>query len=129
MDRVRGCRNAQASLKSGWQLSVARPHLRRDTGVLDDSDPRRIGSRGTAGCLDRWVSVTIDPGILFCGGGLLWIVSFDLVRHRPVVRYLSVTTVRSGVALLSVNWLEGWAQSARILFPSFEMASRFVRSV
>ena len=61
-------------------------------------------------------------------GGLLWIVSSDLVRHRPVIRYLSVTTVPLGVALLSMDWLEGWTLSARILFPAFEMASWFVRS-
>ena len=40
-------------------------------------------------------------------GGLFWVVSFDLVRHRPVVRFLGATTALFGVVLLGVDWLEG----------------------
>ena len=40
-------------------------------------------------------------------GGLFWVVSFDLVRYRPVVRYLGATTAVFGVVLLGVDWLEG----------------------
>ena len=40
-------------------------------------------------------------------GGLFWVISFDLVRYRPVVRYLGATTAVFGVVLLAVDWLEG----------------------
>ena len=36
-------------------------------------------------------------------GGLFWVVSFDLVRYRPVVRYLGATTAVFGVVLLGVD--------------------------
>ena len=36
-------------------------------------------------------------------GDLFWVVSFDLVRYRPVVRYLGATTAVFGVALLGVD--------------------------
>ena len=40
-------------------------------------------------------------------GGLFWVISFDLVRYRPVARYLGATTALFGVVLLVVDWLEG----------------------
>ena len=40
-------------------------------------------------------------------GGLFWVVSFDVVRYRPLVRYLGATTTLFGVVLLGVDWLEG----------------------
>ena len=36
-------------------------------------------------------------------GGLLWVVSFDLRRHRPVVRYLGVAIILIGLMLLAVD--------------------------
>jgi hypothetical protein len=40
-------------------------------------------------------------------GGLLWVVSLDLRRHRPVVRYLGVAIILMGFALLGVDLAEG----------------------
>ena len=40
-------------------------------------------------------------------GGLLWVVSFDLSRHRLVLIYLGATVAVFGVVLLVVDWLEG----------------------
>jgi hypothetical protein len=40
-------------------------------------------------------------------GGLLWVVSFDLGRHRSVLVYLGVAVTSFGVALLVVDWSEG----------------------
>lgn len=40
-------------------------------------------------------------------GGLLWVLSFDVVRYRTVLRYLGVVMVVFGLALLSVDWAEG----------------------
>ena len=40
-------------------------------------------------------------------GGLFWVVSFDLPRHRPVVVYLSTAVILLGVALLIMDWWEG----------------------
>ncbi len=40
-------------------------------------------------------------------GGLLWVVSFDLRRYRPVLCYLSVAVFLLGVLLLIVDWMEG----------------------
>lgn len=40
-------------------------------------------------------------------GGLLWVVSFDLRRHRMVLCYLGVVIVIFGAALLAVDVLEG----------------------
>ena len=40
-------------------------------------------------------------------GGLFWVVSFDLVRHRPVLIYLGAAIVSFGVVLLIVDWTEG----------------------
>ena len=40
-------------------------------------------------------------------GGLLWAVSFDLQRHRVVLRYLGVAIVLFGSALFVVDWQAG----------------------
>jgi hypothetical protein len=40
-------------------------------------------------------------------GGLLWVVSFDLVRHRRVLAYLGAAVTSLGVILLVVDWAEG----------------------
>jgi hypothetical protein len=40
-------------------------------------------------------------------GGLLWVVSFDLRRHRAVLRYLGVAIVMFGVALFIIDWQVG----------------------
>ena len=40
-------------------------------------------------------------------GGLFWVVSFDVERHRPVIAYLSLSFILFGAILLMVDWLEG----------------------
>lgn len=40
-------------------------------------------------------------------GGLLWLVSGDLPRFRPVVVYLGCVTLLLGLILLGVDWHEG----------------------
>lgn len=40
-------------------------------------------------------------------GGLFWVVSFDLVRHRPVLIYLGVAVTVFGAMLVIVDWQEG----------------------
>ncbi len=40
-------------------------------------------------------------------GGLLWVVSFDLRRHRLVLDYLGVAITLFGLALLGVDIIEG----------------------
>ena len=40
-------------------------------------------------------------------GGLFWVVSFDLVRHRPVLIYLGAAIASFGLVLLIVDWTEG----------------------
>ena len=40
-------------------------------------------------------------------GGLLWLVSFDLRRHRQVSIYLGATLALFGLVLLAVDWWEG----------------------
>jgi len=40
-------------------------------------------------------------------GGLLWLVSFDLRRHRRVLIYLGYAISVFGIALLWVDWWEG----------------------
>lgn len=40
-------------------------------------------------------------------GGLLWVLSFDLQRHRRVVIYLGAATTVLGAILLVVDWAEG----------------------
>jgi len=40
-------------------------------------------------------------------GGLFWVVSFDLHRHKLILCYLGVAIVIFGAALLAVDLLEG----------------------
>ena len=40
-------------------------------------------------------------------GGLFWVVSFDLRRHRGVVGYLGVALLLFGVALFAIDYHEG----------------------
>ena len=40
-------------------------------------------------------------------GGLLWLVSFDLPRHRLVLRFLGVAIIVFGGMLLIVDFVEG----------------------
>jgi len=40
-------------------------------------------------------------------GGLFWVVSYDLRRHRTVLIYLGAALTLLGVALLAVDWTEG----------------------
>jgi hypothetical protein len=40
-------------------------------------------------------------------GALLWVVSFDLVRHRLVLCYLGLAIVAFGGMLLAVDFVEG----------------------
>ena len=40
-------------------------------------------------------------------GGLLWTLSFDLRRHRVVLRYLGVAIVAFGLVLFVVDWQAG----------------------
>jgi len=39
-------------------------------------------------------------------GGLLWVVSFDLPRFRPILIYLGITITVFGVMLGIVDWVE-----------------------
>jgi hypothetical protein len=40
-------------------------------------------------------------------GGLFWLVSFDLPRHRQIVIFLGVASTLLGVALTAIDWAEG----------------------
>jgi len=40
-------------------------------------------------------------------GGLLWLVSFDLIRFRPVVIYLGAAFVAFGLSLTVIDTVEG----------------------
>ncbi len=40
-------------------------------------------------------------------GGLLWVVSLDLDRHRLVLNYLGAAIIAFGLVLLGVDWVEG----------------------
>lgn len=40
-------------------------------------------------------------------GGLLWLVSFDLVRYRPVLFYLGAAFVVFGLSLAAIDHVEG----------------------
>ena len=40
-------------------------------------------------------------------GGLLWLASFDLKRHRLLLGYLGAATVALGLALGAIDWIEG----------------------
>ncbi len=40
-------------------------------------------------------------------GALLWVVSSDLVRHRPILRFLGWAIILFGMMLLVVDFVEG----------------------
>ena len=40
-------------------------------------------------------------------GGLFWLVSFDLERHRRVLVYLGAAVTLLGIALTIIDWAEG----------------------
>ena len=40
-------------------------------------------------------------------GGLFWVISFDLDRHRRVLSYLGAAIALFGLVLLVVDWVEG----------------------
>ena len=40
-------------------------------------------------------------------GALLWLLSFDLRRHRPTLRFLGVATIVLGAILIGIDWVEG----------------------
>ena len=40
-------------------------------------------------------------------GGLLWMLSFDVRRHRAVLRYLGLAIIVFGMALFGVGWQVG----------------------
>lgn len=40
-------------------------------------------------------------------GGLFWVLSFDVERHRRVLDYLGVAITTLGVVFVAVDWLEG----------------------
>ena len=40
-------------------------------------------------------------------GGLLCLVSFDIQRYRPVIRYIGGVTLVLGIALLIIDWTAG----------------------
>jgi hypothetical protein len=46
-------------------------------------------------------------GLYAIGGGMLWLVSTDLARYRPVLVYLGAAFVTFGLLLLGVDYKEG----------------------
>lgn len=40
-------------------------------------------------------------------GGLFWVLSFDLQKYRPLLRYIGAATIVLGVLLLGVDRVEG----------------------
>ena len=55
-------------------------------------------------------------------GGLLWVVSFDLRRHRPVAIYLVSAFLAFGCVLLAVDLLQGMPLWWAIGEGSFDIA-------
>ena len=74
-----------------WMISI---HAWLEMGKLPKAP--------VVGCLAR--STSAFYALL---GGLLWVVSFDLPRHRHVLFYLDATVAVFGMVLLMVDWLEG----------------------
>jgi hypothetical protein len=75
----------------GWMDAI---HARLGMGELPDAP--------VVGYLARSTSAFYA---LF--GGLLWVLSFDLVRHRVVLMYLAFAIVGFGVALFAIDSAEG----------------------
>lgn len=40
-------------------------------------------------------------------GALLWMLSYDLQRHRPTLCFLGTVTIIFGLLLLGIDWIEG----------------------
>ena len=40
-------------------------------------------------------------------GGLMWVVSFDLRRHRPIVQYIGLVMILLGITIGIVDFMEG----------------------
>ena len=40
-------------------------------------------------------------------GGLLWVVSFEILRYRPIIHYIGGVTLVLGIALLVIDWTAG----------------------
>ena len=40
-------------------------------------------------------------------GGLMWVISFDLQRHRPTLCYLGSAIMVFGAMLIGIDWVEG----------------------
>lgn len=55
-------------------------------------------------------------------GGLFWVVSFDLERHREVLIYLGWAVTLLGVALTGIDWAEGLPLFWKIWEGPFVMA-------
>ena len=55
-------------------------------------------------------------------GGLLWVVSFDLQRHRRVLIYLGAASAFFGAVLLAVDLLEGMPRFWTVWEGPFVMA-------
>jgi hypothetical protein len=47
-------------------------------------------------------------------GALLWMLSFDLQRHRPTLRFLGLATIALGAMLVGIDWVEGLPRFWRI---------------
>jgi hypothetical protein len=62
----------------------------------------RLPSEPVVGYLAR--SVSAFYALL---GGLLWVLSFDLARHRLALCYLGVAMILFGAALIGIDWSEG----------------------
>jgi len=79
------------AVPQSWMQSI---HADLGMGVLPDSP--------VVGYLARTTSALY--AIL---GGLFWVVSFDLDRHRRVLNYLGAALTLFGVVLFVVDWAEG----------------------
>ena len=74
-----------------WMVAI---HTRLEMGALPDAPVVGYLARSTSAFYAMW-------------GGLLWVISFDLDRHRVVIRYLAWTLGLFGIVLLGVDWTEG----------------------
>jgi hypothetical protein len=65
-------------------------------------------------------------------GGLVWVVSFDLRRHRRVLCFLGAAITILGLTLFAVDWVEGmprfWRLSEGPLDAAFGMVVLWLRA-
>jgi hypothetical protein len=86
---------------------VAAPYARMDA-IHRELGIGPLPDQPVVGYLARSTSALYD---LF--GGLIWVVSFDLARHRQVLRYVGAASVAFGLAILAAVWqLAGRIRSA-----------------